>query len=213
MLGLPAQPGQPGWPVSPGPQFGQRVDVLQPTAGAPLRAPRRKVRLRWIIIGAILGVVAVLVLIGGGIMTLASRTVSSLDPIAEARTPGTATFEAEATSYDILLVRSRGDDFREASDVRCEVELANGELVQIDGRFQDVSERTANIETVGDFDAVAGSTSVYCEARGGELRFVIDDESTLHRIGMLMVFGGVGGLVVAAVLILLGVFWKKTVPA
>ena len=210
---MPGQPGQPGWPPSPSPQFGQPIDVFQPSTGTVQRAPRRKVRLRWIIIGAILGVVAVLVLIGGAIMSLASRTASSLDPVAEARTPGTATFEAEATSYDILLVRGRGQDFREASDLTCQVTLADGKELEIDGRFQDVSERTANIETVGDFDAVAGTTSVFCEARGGEVRFVIDDESTLHRIGMLMVFGGVGGVVIAAVLILLGVFWKKTVPA
>jgi len=170
-------------------------------------------RVRWIVVGAILSVPAVVVLVVGGIMTLASRTASSLDPIAEARTPGTATFEAEDTSYDILLVRSRGEDFREADDVDCVVTLANAKVIEVDGQSQAVSEQSANIGTVGSFDAVAGTTTVYCEARGGDLRFVVDDESSLHRIGMLMVFGGVGGLLLGMGLIQMGVFWKKTVPA
>ena len=170
-------------------------------------------RVWWIVVGSILAVLALVVLIVGAVMMLASRTASSLDPLAEGRTPGVATFEASDESYDILLVRSRGDAFREAADVDCEVTLADGKVVKIDGQFQTVSESNGNVETVGTFDAIEGPTSVFCEARGGEVRFVIDDESTLHRIGLLMVFGGIGGLVVGCALVLLGIFWKKTMPA
>ena len=170
-------------------------------------------RKRWIVVGVIVATIGLVALIGGAIATAISRTSSSVDPIAEARTPGTATFEAEAQEYDILLVRARGDSARTAESITCEVTLADGSTVAVDGSVQATSEEVGNIETVGSFDAVAGPTSVFCDADGGDNRFVIDEESTLEKVGFIVLIGGVVVLLMGAGMILGGIFLKKTVPA
>ncbi|MDP2289601.1 MAG: hypothetical protein Q8M22_00335 [Actinomycetota bacterium] len=181
--------------------------------GAAPKPPKRRMRKGWIISGILVAVFGLLMLIGGAVASLISRTASSLDPVAEARTPGTATFEAKDATYDVLLVRRRADSFREASDFLCTVTLANGKVIELDGRFQAVSDQTANTESIGSFDAVPGHTSVFCDADGGDNRFVVDEESLLQRLSLWFILGGTGVLLLGTGMILGGVFLKKTTPA
>jgi hypothetical protein len=163
----------------------------------------------WIIWGIVLAVVAVLVIIGGGVAMVASRTASWLDPVAEARTPGTATFVAENETYDVLLIEERHASARSAASFRCVVTLADGRTIDLDGSVQDVSTEIANTESIGQFDAVPGATSVFCDADGGDNKFVVDTESLLAKAALWVLLGGVALLLVATGLILGGVFLKK----
>ena len=154
--------------------------------------------------------IGLLLTIGGAIAMAVSRVSSSVDPVARGVTPGAATFTADEGTYDVLLTRRRGQDFREASDVRCVVTLADGSTVNINGAVQAVSESSGNVETVGSFDAVPGPTSVFCDAEGGAVSFVVDEESWLATLGLIVVLAGVGVLLLGVGVLLLGVFWKKS---
>ncbi len=167
-------------------------------------------RKSWIIWGIVWAALGLLITIGGAVAEVVSRTSATTDPTAEARTPGTATFDAGDETYEIFIVHSRRDqDSRTAEAVVCDVELANGRNITIDGSKQNVSSEVNNTEKVGSFDAVSGETSVTCEADGIDIRFVIDSESLLDRIGIWIILGGVLLILVGAALILGGVFLKK----
>jgi hypothetical protein len=163
----------------------------------------------WIIWGIVLAVLAVLIIIGGAIAMVASRTASWLDPVAEARTPGTATFVAEKETYDVLLVEERHQTARSASSFRCVVTLADGRTIDLDGSVQAVSTEIANTDSIGQFDAVPGQTSVFCDADSNGNRFIVDTESLLAKAALWVLLGGVALLLIAAGLILGGVFLKK----
>jgi hypothetical protein len=163
----------------------------------------------WIVGGVLVALFGLFVTLGGAVVTLVDKTVSSLDPIAEARTPGTATFVAEDAEYEVLSVRRRTDSARGAEDFECEVTLADGRTISLDGSVQAVSVAAANTETIGSFDAVAGETAVFCDADGGDNRFVVDKRGALGRWGMRLLLSGVVVLLAGTGMLLGGIFWKK----
>lgn len=175
---------------------------------------RRRIRWKWVIVGIGVAVLGLAVTIGGAVASVVSRTSSTLDPVAEARTPGTARFEANDDSYLIFMVEGRRDrDARSPEDFECDVRLASERHIIIDGSDQDVVSEINNTISIGTFDAVAGPTTVTCEADGGDIRFVVDTESTAEKISLWIILGGVAVLLIGTGLILAGIFWKKPVPA
>lgn len=170
---------------------------------------RHRRRVGWIIAGVLLALFGLFVTLGAAVVTLVDKTASSLDPIAEARTPGTATFVAEDAEYEVLSVRRRTDSARSAASFRCEVTLADGRTISLDGSAQAVSVEAANTETIGSFDAVEGDTAVFCEADGGDNRFVVDKQSALGRWGLRLLVVGVVVLLAGVGLLLGGIFWTK----
>ena len=107
-------------------------------------------------------------------------------------------------------MRSRRDtSTASAGNVVCTVELANERTITVDGSYQAASTDAGNTSTIGSFDAVAGQTAVTCDARGGEVRFVVDKVSSLGRIANWVLVGGIAGLLAGAGLILGGIFWKR----
>ena len=163
----------------------------------------------WIVWGIVVAVVGLLITIGGGIALLISQTASSLDPVAEAHTPGTASFVAEAVTYKVLLVTGRRGPAASSATMVCQVTLADGTTITLDGSVQAVSTEAANTESIGSFDAVAGDTSVTCESSNDGVRFVVDEEGALDRVGTWVLLGGVIVLLAGVGLILGGVFMKK----
>lgn len=186
---------------------------MQPSS-APAAAPRRKRRVWMIWVGAAVAVLGLLSLIGGAVALGISRAASSIDPVAEAITPGTATFEAEDDTYEIFVVNGRrAADFRDAASFECAVTLADGRTMNIDGDVQDVSTEVGNTQSVGSFDAVPGATSVQCDAAGGNVKFIVDDEGTVAKIALIVILAGAGILLVGIGLLLLGIFWKRPLAA
>ena len=88
--------------------------------------------------------------------------------------------------------------------------MANGSTVDLDGSRQTISETSGNIASVGTFDAVEGQTSVACTAPG-EIRFFVDDESDVKRLGTIGLIVGFILMAIGAGLILLGLFVRKKV--
>lgn len=166
-----------------------------------------------VIAGIAVGLVGLVCVVGGGVVGLVTATQSSIDPLAEARTPGTARFVAEDAKYDVSLVRVRTDSARTAASFTCEVALADGTTKTIDGSIQAIGPTTANIESIGSFDAVAGATSVFCEADGGDNRFIVDKQSAWKRVGTVVLAVGIPILLAGAGLILAGIFWRKPAQA
>lgn len=165
-------------------------------------------------VGALGAVFGLLALIGGAVALGISRAASSIDPVAEAITPGTATFDAESEEYEIFAVNGRtAGDFREAASYECVVALADGRTLTIDGDVQDVSTEVGNTQSIGSFDAVPGPTAVQCEAGGGNARFIVDDVGTVAKIALIVIFAGVGILLLGIGLLLLGIFWKRPLAA
>jgi len=179
----------------------------------PIAAPegRRRRRVSWIIWGILIAVGTLALTIGAGVAILVDKTASAIDPEAEARTPGTARFDADKATYEVLLVRERRNRSpASAANVVCTVELANERTITLDGSRQGVSTVAANTATIGSFDAVAGQTDVTCEADGATVRFVVDKESAVGRIAHWLLLAGIAGLLVGIGLILGGIFWKRT---
>ena len=127
---------------------------------------------------ASLGLVACIV---GVIATVAFDSWSEVDPAADGTMPGTVRFEADRSTYEVLLVRRRGSLESEVANTRCLVVLADGARRELDGRFQTVSVSGGGTATVGSFDAVPGSTAVRCEGGDAGRRFVIDAVSRWER--------------------------------
>ena len=172
---------------------------------------RRRMRGSWIVCGILITIGALAVTIGAGIAILVDKAASAIDPEAEARTPGTARLDAEKATYEVLLVRSRRDtSAASAGSVVCTVELADERAITLDGSRQAVSTQAANTETIGSFDAVAGRTTVTCDADGADVRFVVNEVSRVGRIANWVLAGGIAGLLAGAGLILGGIFWKRT---
>jgi len=185
------------------------MSVVPPPVATP--GGRRRRRGSWIAWGILIAVGALVVTIGAGVAILVDKTASAIDPEAEARTPGTARLDADEATYEILLVRSRRDtSAASAGNVVCTVELADERTITVDGSHQTVGTDAGNTSTIGSFDAVAGPTAVTCDARGGEVRFVVDKVSSVGRIANWVLAGGIAGLLAGAGLVLGGIFWKRT---
>jgi len=172
---------------------------------------QRRIRVSWIVCGIVVALAALVVTIAAGIAIVVDKAASTLDPEAEARTPGTARLDAERATYEVLLVRSRRDtSTASAANTVCTVELANEHTITLDGARQAVSTEAGSTSTIGSFDAVAGTTTVTCDAGDADLRFVVDKVSSVGRIANWVLFGGVAGLLAGAGLIVAGIFWKRT---
>lgn len=175
----------------------------------PIAEPKPQMRRSWIVAGIAVAVVGLVALIAGGIMLLISNAASQLDPVAEGRTPGTATFTAEDKEYDILLVSGRGEPAGNPEDMVCTITLADGRSVTVDGSKQSTTSEVANTESVGSFNAVPGETTVQCQASTTGNKFIIDTDGLLAKISTWALIGGGVMLAIGAGLILGGVFWKK----
>ncbi|MCY7298566.1 MAG: hypothetical protein LH616_05075 [Ilumatobacteraceae bacterium] len=191
----------PAASISPGTQFGTQFGAQQPTQG----------KRRWgiVIIGIVVATIGLITLVVGALAGFVEQTRSALDPEAEGRAPGSLTFDAKAETYIVSVQSERfGPSARSVANVDCTVTLANGSTVELDGGTQAIAEESGNIATVGSFDAVKGQTMIACNAPD-DIRFFVDDESDVKRLGMIGVFVGVALLAIGAALILFGVFVRK----
>jgi len=199
----------PGGPAQPA--FGFPVQATWPGVGPspvpPIAKPRR--RKGWIIAGIVACVVGLPAVVGGAVTAGVAAVTSSLDPEGAALTPASIRFVAEAKEYDIVLLRGRREDARDAADMECTVVLADGRELFVDGDVQAVSTEVGNAESVGSFTAVPGDTVVTCEANGGHVTYQVQEPAALASIGLIILFVGFGLIVLGAGMILLGVFWKK----
>lgn len=148
--------------------------------------------------------------VAGAIGTAAYDSLAGTDPTAEGTIPGPVVFDADDATYEILLVRRRGANLDvEAASTRCDVELADGRDIGIDGRFQAVAVSGGSTATVGSFDAVQGRTLVYCQGGDEGRTFVVDVVSETERWMSRSMWGGVVVLVIGVGLALLGWFWRR----
>lgn len=222
--GAPAgPPGAPAWPPQPGsyplgsyPAGGYPPGSYPPGSYVPGGTPparTKKMRKGWIIGGIVMAVLGLLVVIGGAIALVVSRTASSLDPVAQGNMPGTTAFVAEAQKYDVMLVTSRRTSAEFSANVDCTVTLSDGSTLTLDGSRQAVATDVGNTQSIGSFTALAGPTQVFCAAGSADGRFIVDEESALAKIAIVVLFVGVGLLLLGIGLTLAGVFWKKAVPS
>lgn len=201
-------PPPPGPQFNPNPQFnsGQFNPGTQFNAAPPAQGKRR-----WglVIVGIIVAVIGLITLIVGAVAGLVEQTRSSLDPEAESRAPGSLVFDADDDTYIVSVEGERYvSDSSAAANVVCTVTLADGRTLELDGGSQGISEETANIATVGNFDAVAGPTTIACTSPD-DIRFFVDDESDVKKFGTIGMIVGAILLVIGASLILFGVFVRK----
>lgn len=161
-------------------------------------------------VGVLIGLVGLAATVAGAIGTVAYDQWARTDPTAEGTMPGRVQFDAHDATYEILLTRRRGANLEsEASRTSCDVELADGRVVSIDGRFQAVSVSGGGTATVGSFDAVPGPTVVRCRGADEGRRFVVDAVSTSERWLSRSMWGGVIVLAVGVGILLLGLFWRR----
>ncbi len=147
--------------------------------------------------------------IGGAVASVAARVASTVDPDAAGTTRAPVTFVTEERTYRIINVASRLGDRGSAATYRCEVTRADGTTVSIDGSTQAVAVDVGKTETVGAFDAVAGTTVVDCRTDGGlEGEFVVKADSPWARYGTILLVAGSVVLIAGAGCILLGVFTR-----
>lgn len=150
--------------------------------------------------------------IGGAAVSVAARVAATVDPDATGTTRAPVTFDAEDRTYVIVNIASRLGERGSAANYRCEVTRADGTMASIDGSTQAVAVDVGKTETVGAFDAVAGTTIVDCRTGGGLVgEFVVKAESRWARTGTILLVTGLVVLVTGACFILLGVFTRRPV--
>lgn len=143
--------------------------------------------------------------VGGAVATFLSSASPALDPIADAITPGALTFEATDREYEIFVVRRRGDDTVQASDVACRIDRADGTTDQVDGD-DGVADEVGNTQSVSTFRAVSGTTTITCVATGDRsIHFVVDEPNAARTIGTWILGLSFIPMLGGAALILLGV--------
>jgi hypothetical protein len=164
-----------------------------------------------IIGGVLLGGVGLLLIIGGSLALVSEQALRTVDNAAEGRIPETLRFNAEEARYGVVLFITATDS--EANDTRCQVTLANEERKSIRGDIQAVSV-SGRSKSVGEFEAVEGSTEITCrlEGRDNDLvsqRFAVAKIHERWRTGALVVIG------LGVVVLLLGIWvgfrpmWRK----
>lgn len=213
----PPPPPPPGWAPGPSPGWAPgpwggpgQLPVAKPAG------PRGRRRTWWIVWGVLLFTVGLVGVIGGAVAAMVSRGAQTIDPIAEGVTPGSTTFDADEQEYEILIARKRrsGQARVAADEVVCDVVLGDGSTVRVDGNADLSSAQIGNTESVGIFDAVAGTTSVTCVAEDDQdIRFIIDEPSDVTRVAMWVIGGSVIVLLAGLALFLLGIFWRRPVRA
>jgi hypothetical protein len=87
-------------------------------------------------------------------------------PVGRAEVGDTIEFAAEARSYSLVFIRGELDteEYRDraVAALECVVGLSDGTTIEVLGRRQLASSTSSFGSSIGDFDAVAGSTRVTC---------------------------------------------------
>lgn len=184
-------------------------------------APAR--RRGWVkIVVAVLGtiLVAVPLLVGGFVVTIAVSRVGSISPDAQGRVPGDLSFDADdgrtyavALGTGIVNETGGGRAFHTAvaHDIRCTITHPDGDTDEIRGDRQASSVETGNYASVGEFEGRGGETMVDCTSTSND---VFGDERDLpmivHGINTTLRYVGYG-LIAGGVVVLLGclglLFW------
>ena len=184
---------------------------MQPPYPAYQAAPPAPKR-RWgLLIAGIVGAVfSVIVLIAGAVGSMGAAVVSTVDPVGKAKTPGSITFDADRGRYELYAVHERrGGSIGSGGSFDCEVTLANGKVIEIDGSVQTVLSEVGNTESIGAFNAVPGETVIRCDAgRNGET-FIVDKESPWKQASLIATIVGAVMLMAAAGAIVAGALWKR----
>jgi len=163
------------------------------------------------VIGILVAVIGLALLVGGAIGGAIEQTRSNADPEAEGRTPGSLTFLADNDTYRVSVEDelAGSDPSLISANVACTVTLADASTVELGGAMQMFSETTGNIASVGSFEAIEGETTISCTASDNDVRFFVDAETALQRLGTAALIAGFVVGSIGAVLILLGVFTRK----
>lgn len=151
---------------------------------------------------ALLGVLALGLIVGGAIALVSEQALRTVDNAAEGRIPETVTFDAEEGRYGVVLFVTATES--EANDTRCDVALANESRTSFRGDVQAISV-SGKSKSVGEFEAVPGRTEVSCRfvERDNDLssqRFAVAKIREGWRTGALVVIG------VGVVVLLLGLW-------
>lgn len=123
-------------------------------------------RRRPFIAGIWLAVAGVALTIVGSLLLFGNQAVQVLAAEDRASVSTPLRFEAEEGSYVVLLLPttvSGGLIGNPVAQLTCDVALADGTTALLRGSRQSSSIETSAGETVGSFDAVAGSTTVTCD--------------------------------------------------
>jgi hypothetical protein len=185
-------------------------------SGTPSTAPSIAVgspagKRRWWMV--VVGVLVILSSLGpllvGAVLLLAEGVVNIADAEAEGTMPeADLSFDADDAQYDIFL-SGRGVTEGDGSSVSCQITLADGEQVEVDGTVQGVAIEGAT-SSVGSFDAVEGATEVRCTGGdSGERIYLGRDRPALERGGWIGIGLGVVGVLAGMGLLMLGLFWRK----
>lgn len=173
-----------------------------------MSANGKRVRKGWIISGVLLMVFGIVPLLVGFFLTIGATTASVLTADVQAKTPGSVSFDADDTEYDVLFSGRRNSDGA-VSSARCIVTLADGRTKTLNGNQQTNSISAGSSKTVGSFTAVEGTTTVQCEANGRTVTFSVVEVSNVKRWALGILFGGVALFVPGSLLLVLGIVWKK----
>lgn len=150
---------------------------IPPPPGAPRVATRRRVaqeRLRGpLVAGVALAVLAGVLLLASMYVLHRSQSQAIDNAVVRATVPFEERFDADDSRYVILLVRPPveiNERTRIVGHVTCDVERADGTSVTVRGGQQGTAIQTDAGETIGTFDATAGTTAVRCALRDGAPR-------------------------------------------
>jgi hypothetical protein len=179
------------------------------TAGAVGSVADRRGRRRWgvMALGIVVAGIGLIAVIGGAVASAVETVRSSSDPIAESLTPTPLQFEADDETYIVSIdTTSEAEVDVVTANTNCSIERPDGSTVDLDGSVQAIGETTGTIGRIGTFDGVSGTTTIACTTTHDGVRYFVDDESALHRYGIVAVIAGAVIMVVGTGLILLGVF-------
>jgi len=170
-------------------------------------------RRRPFIAGIRLAVAGVALTIVGSLLLFGNQAVQVLAAEDRASVSTPLRFEAEEGSYVVLLLPttvSGGLMGNPVAQLTCDVALADGTTALLRGSRQSSSIETSAGETVGSFDAVAGSTTVTCDFKGSPDTFgyfvaVAPQRNALNVVGVVALVGGILAMLAGVILIVIGV--------
>ncbi len=157
--------------------------------------------------GIAAGVLAIPMLIVGGVLLGAENVIQTQSPVAKGPMPGTLRFDADDARYSVLLDsrrrRSTGDSYR----ARCDITRADGSQAKIRGDIQVIAVEGAG-QTIGEFQAKVGPTVVACrwaESATRQLSLVVaEQQKELRFAAVALLIAGGAFLLACLVLLALG---------
>lgn len=166
-------------------------------------------RRRPLMIGIWLAGAGLAVTIIAGLLLAGNQAVQVLAAEDRATVPDPLTFEAQDSSYAVLLLPTTiGIPFmgNPVAALTCDVDLADGTTAVLRGARQATSIETGAGETVGSFDAVPGPTTVTCDFTGSpDTSGYFVAVAAQRSVPDLVAFGGVAlgivAMIVGAILI------------